>query len=266
MLNNGLDLLTKQQLDEIRSRLRLTKVNVLLVGGTGVGKSSTINALFQSAGLDVQAKVGETSRPETMDINQYKLGDNLVVWDSPGLGDSREKDIDHKESIKKLLFKKDARGVPLVDLVFLILDGSSRDFSSVYTLLKDVIIPSLDHNEKDRILIGINKADQAMSGHFWDRTKNRPEEKLTKFLEDQSEEVKRRINGLDPDLNVDPIFYSAGYTFDGELISRPYNLEKLLSYIMLCLPRKKRAVVSEYINESSLKNSFHLYHAGFPAI
>jgi predicted GTPase len=37
-------------LKKILERIKYTKINVLLIGGTGVGKSSTINALFQNVG------------------------------------------------------------------------------------------------------------------------------------------------------------------------------------------------------------------------
>ncbi len=58
----------------------------MITGATGSGKSSTINALFD---LEV-AKVGTGVDPETMDIQKFDL-DNLVLWDSPGLGKWKEK-------------------------------------------------------------------------------------------------------------------------------------------------------------------------------
>ena len=60
--------------------LKNKKVNLMITGATGSGKSSTINALFD---MEV-AKVGVGVDPETMDIRKYELG-NLVLWDSPGL-------------------------------------------------------------------------------------------------------------------------------------------------------------------------------------
>lgn len=56
----------------------------MITGATGSGKSSTINALFNTE----VAKVGVGVDPETMDITKYDL-DNLVLWDSPGLGVAR---------------------------------------------------------------------------------------------------------------------------------------------------------------------------------
>ena len=63
-------------------KVRGKKVNIMLTGAAGVGKSSTINALFN---MEV-AKVGVGADPETDCISKFEL-DNLTLWDTPGLGD-----------------------------------------------------------------------------------------------------------------------------------------------------------------------------------
>ena len=73
----------------------------MITGATGSGKSSTINALFD---MEV-AKVGVGVDPETMDIKKYEL-DNLVLWDSPGLGDGKEADVKHAKNIIEKLYEK----------------------------------------------------------------------------------------------------------------------------------------------------------------
>ena len=75
------------------------------VGATGVGKSSTINAIFN---MDV-AKVGDRTDPETASIQKYEL-DNMVLWDTPGLGDNPEKDRQYAVEIAGLLKRKDENG------------------------------------------------------------------------------------------------------------------------------------------------------------
>ena len=169
----------------------------MLVGATGCGKSSTINALFavgensEEAAADDEdvdteekapkktyvevAKVGSKADPETKDIEKYRIG-NLVLWDTPGLGDGTEIDEHHKEVITELLREEDDDGNALIDLVLVILDGSTRDLGTSYKILNDVIIPELKE-DTNRILIALNQADIAMkTGRHWDYEKNEPDE------------------------------------------------------------------------------------------
>ncbi|WP_280564917.1 GTPase [Chromohalobacter sp. 48-RD10] len=247
MTHDPLSELSSEELRKIRDRIRATKINVLLVGGTGVGKSSTISALFQSQELESNATVGQTPNPETIDVSAHELN-NLIIWDTPGLGDSPERDKEHRDKIIELLHRKDEHGQPLIDLVFLILDAGNRDFSSAFALTKDVILPNLAHDDRDRLLIGLNQADQAMKGYYWNKEEDKPEPKLLERLDELHQSVKDRIKG-DTGLEVDPIYYSAGCILNGEVLSRPYNLQKLLSFILERLPKKKRAAIALNINE-----------------
>ncbi|WLT39377.1 50S ribosome-binding GTPase [Synechocystis sp. B12] len=66
-------------------------VNVLLVGRTGAGKSSLINALFQT-NLAVTDLL-----PSTAEITKYEWrtrdGEMLMLWDSPGYEQGQRKDL-----------------------------------------------------------------------------------------------------------------------------------------------------------------------------
>jgi len=245
-----------------------TETNIMLVGATGCGKSSTINALFacgeqeeepseddlsvetvkKSKYIEV-AKVGSKADPETKDIEKYKIG-NLILWDTPGLGDGTEIDEHHKEVITELLREKDEEGNALIDLVLVILDGSTRDLGTSYKILNDVIIPELN-GENERILVALNQADIAMkTSRHWDYEKNEPDETLINFLNEKVESIKTRIKE-DSNLDIEPIYYCAGYEEESGDVVRPYNLSKLLYYIMNAIPAHKRVAVMEGINTNS---------------
>lgn len=225
------------------NRLKNTKLNLMIVGGTGVGKSSTINALF---GME-KAKVGTSSNPETMSITSYELG-NVILWDSPGLGDGKEADERHAKAIISKLAEKDSKGELLIDMVLVILDGGSRDLGTSYELINNVIIPNLG-NDKSRLLVAINKADNAMSGRNWDSAKSEPEPQLVKFLDEKVNSTKVRIKEA-TGVDVDVIYYSAGYT-DGDTQEQPYNLSKLLAFILRHTKSKKRVVIATQLNQDT---------------
>jgi predicted GTPase len=222
------------------ARLKDTKVNILITGATGCGKSSTINALFNSD----KARVGQGVDPETMDIAKYEL-DNIVLFDSPGLGDGKEADQRHARNIINKLYEKDTNGEPLIDLVLVLLDGSSRDLGTSFELINNVIIPNLGE-DKNRLLIAINQADMAMKGRHWDAVRNQPEPELQAFLDEKVESTRRRIKEA-TSVDVEPIYYSAGYKHGVEQ-QQPYNLSKLLAFILRHTKKEKRAVFAQDIN------------------
>ena len=224
-------------------RLKDNKINIMITGATGCGKSSTINALFDTE----VAKVGVGVDPETMEIEKYEL-DNLILWDTPGLGDGKEADNRHAKNIIHKLAEVDAQGNALIDLVLVILDSGTRDLGTSYELIYNVIIPNLGADKEGRILVALNQADMAMKGRNWDKNKNEPNDTLKEFLDKKAASVKNRIfEGTG--VNVTPIYYSAGYKEEGEEQSRPYNLSKLLYYIVKATPAEKRAVYVNNINQ-----------------
>jgi predicted GTPase len=239
--SSNLDENTKKKLLNNILKLKEKKVNLMITGATGCGKSSTINAMFNAE----VAKVGIGVDPETMEIQKYEL-DNLILWDSPGLGDGKEKDIQHSKGIIKKLNELDEKGNPLIDLVLVILDGGSRDLGTSYELINQIIIPNLGKNTKNRILIAINQADVAMKGRYWDYENNKPEPKLVEFLEEKVKSVKNRVKEA-TGVDVEPIYYSAGYK-DGNEEQKPWNLSKLLYFIVKNTPAEKRLSYADNIS------------------
>ena len=114
-----------------------------------------------------------------------------------------------------------------------------------------MIIPNLGENKKNRILVAINQADVAMKGKYWNVQENKPEEKLQEFLEDKVKSVKRRIKEA-TGIEIEPIYYSAGEKEEGYMQQKPYNLAKLLYYILQCTPEEKRLVYAQNMNREEV--------------
>ena len=224
-------------------RLKEQKVNIMVTGATGCGKSSTINALFDTE----VAKVGVGVDPETMEIEKYEL-DNLILWDTPGLGDGKEADERHTRNIINKLNEVDKNGDALIDLVLVILDGGTKDFGTSYDLINKVIIPNIGKGREERILVAINQADMAMKGRNWDSIRNEPNQQLVDFLEEKVRSVKDRVCEA-TGIKVDPIYYCAGYKEAGGEQCRPYNLSKLLYYIVKSTPSGKRMIYANNVNQ-----------------
>ncbi|WQS13544.1 50S ribosome-binding GTPase [Helicobacter pylori] len=81
--------------DNIKKTTRMPMMNILLMGATGVGKSSLINALF---GQEV-AKAG-IGKPVTQHLEKYVDEEKgLILWDTKGIEDDDYQNT--LESIKK---------------------------------------------------------------------------------------------------------------------------------------------------------------------
>lgn len=236
---------------DIEKILKKQKLNILIVGGTGVGKSSTINALFD----EEKASVGRGSTPETMDVCLHDFG-NFVIYDSPGLGDSPEKDELHKQKIRSILLEKNEHNEALIDLVLVIIDGRTRDLSSFGNLI-EVIKPLLE--DKRRILVAINKCDQVGNDPTaFDYQLNQPSEYLLCELKECVKAVQSRVAeyGVDADI----VYYSAGLTRMDGTRQRPYNLSKLLYHILKNTPKKKRFIYIQH--QAKKQENFQSNEAG----
>lgn len=209
------------RLDDIQRNIKYYPLDIVVVGATGVGKSTTLNALLG----DEQAKVGYGPDPETQFIQCYMLNDYIRLWDTPGFGDSPANDALYSKNLIEFL-KQRCRvanlsanlSAYLIDFVLVLVDGSSRDMNTVYTLLRDVV---LKYIPGDRVLLAVNQADVAMSGRHW--REEAPDKTLADFLNEKAESICRRIRETTGQWIQKPVCYSAAHR---------YNLYTLLDSII----------------------------------
>jgi len=218
--------------DDIQQNLlrgNFSPLDVMLAGVTGAGKSSMINALV---GRTV-TKVGMGVDPETMDIDCYDLNDRFRIWDTPGLGDGRQADERHKRKMTDLLYKTytlDNRIYGFIDMAIVVVEGANRDMGTTYTLLNEVIIPSID---RDRILVVVNQADVAMKGYHWDRDRCSPDNRLSDFLDEQALSIRERVREATGVSIKMPVCFSAKYG---------YNLKEAYDFIIDNMPSSRRII------------------------
>ncbi|GAB0172346.1 hypothetical protein NHP164001_03590 [Helicobacter trogontum] len=213
-------------------------LNILLMGGTGVGKSSTINAIYGAN----RVEVGTGAGPQTQEIEQCQISKNITLYDSPGLGEGSEKDKQHMEKIHKLLTDTDENGNAKIDLALVITDATVKGLGQEYETIK-YLLKTL--GDSKRILIGLNKCDCAVKERYFDRENNKLGKEQEQFLEEKVANLQERIK-TDTGLSLgkdEIVYYSAGfYDKNTQTRDNPYNIVQLEKMILSKIPKQKRVV------------------------
>lgn len=259
-LTQSLERLDLSEKDKIKFAKNIQNVfrknlNILIAGATGSGKSTTIRALFDEGKMSEQdrrnLRISDSAKPQTMEIRSYKVGKNLTLWDSPGLGDGT-KDDEHIDKIREKCREKDENGNGLIDLGLVIIGGiASRDLESTLKTI-DVLVDELCVGEKDeaRVVVAINKCDLAGNNPKarFDYDKNEPSDELKAELDEKIRGFKARFKE-NRSSKFRIMYYSAGY-YDEKTQThyKSYNLDKLLFFIIQSAPKIKRYIVKGVIN------------------
>lgn len=133
-----------------------------LMGKTGAGKSSLINALFQSTLSPVSDVSGCTRHAQrfSMTMNNH----TLTFIDLPGVGESLERDKEYHQLYRNLL--------PELDLIIWVLKADDRAWSSdeqCYRFLTEQC-----GYQPSRFLFVLNQADKIEPCREWDEHTHQP--------------------------------------------------------------------------------------------
>lgn len=169
--------------DEVRERIHAelqTPTHIAVIGKTGSGKTSTINALF---GTDWKiSHVRAATKDEQVIIYEGERG-KLKISDLPGFAE----DIDREEHYTEIC----ARVLNECDVALLILKADSRDMLEVQRFLRDVVNTSMSDVAK-RIVVGLNQVDLVQPGRWIDGP-NIPSPKQRKTIEAI---IKERVKSI----------------------------------------------------------------------
>jgi len=225
---------------------------VAIIGNTGVGKSSTLNALF-NAGQPISHTKACTQVEGIIEITADTVeGEKgfLVIYDMPGLDESISSQEKHLETYERIL--KD------VDVAIWVLEAASRGIKNVQdTIDKD--IRRINPEILNRIVFALNKVDLVHPGATdWNPLANLPSDEQLKNITMRIEDVESKIKEILPDWQGKIIGYSA---------DKRYNLTKLFSTMLDSVPETRKWVITsrkalsdylELVDERLLPDEFKI--------
>jgi small GTP-binding protein len=179
---------------------------VAIIGKTGVGKSTTINALF-----GLQEKVSHTTHGTTeasQKIIELPQGGKLEVIDMPGLGEDIELDKEYTKIYERTL--------PEADVVLYVIQGNLKALTEDEKILRD-IVQNVMGNLKGRLVVGLNQVDKIGPG-TWNTRFNFPSPEQSDNIDRRCKDIQEKLSS-DLSIDVKQVEY-----YSAEKRYRLYNL------------------------------------------
>lgn len=184
---------------------------VAIIGKTGVGKSTTINALF-----GLQEKVSHTTHGTTeasKKIIELPQGGKLEVIDMPGLGEDIELDKEYTKIYERTL--------PEADVVLYVIQADLKALTEDQRILRD-IVQNVMGNLKGRLVVGLNQVDKIGPG-TWNTKFNYPSPEQEDNINRRCQDIQKKLSSA-LSINVEQVeYYSA---------EKRYRLYHLLAAII----------------------------------
>lgn len=211
---------------------------IALVGLTGVGKSSTLNALF-NAGREINDVVACTREAAAVKgtVTEY-IGSkgSVIVYDMPGLGEDIEEDKHHLETYRKVL--------PNVDVVVWTISAGDRKMKPEQEALL-ILKKTFGKSFTDKLVVVINKVDTIAPGETaWRKEMNMPSRKQQENLMIFEDYVAKKIKMVLPEWKGEIVSYSAKYRF---------RLDILMTAIIEAVPKNRRWVYDRSADVADFK-------------
>lgn len=221
-----IDPVRREAIEERLNSIMSYTPKVGVFGKTGAGKSSLCNAVFGQDVCEISDVAACTRAPHEAFLSMGSKGIKLL--DVPGVGESVERDKEYSELYKNLL--------PELDIILWVLKGDDRAFSSDEIFYKKLVRPYIDKGRP--FFIVLNQVDKIEPFREWDQVTKMPGGNQA-----QNIEKKRR--------SVASIFELPLGSVIAVSANERYGLVDLVDNVIHSLPKEKKAIVLEEVNEEN---------------
>lgn len=170
----------RELIDSISTE-RAKPPKVAVIGKSGVGKSTTINALF-----NLTEKVSHVDAGTLVEAERTVVLPNgvpLTVIDMPGLGEDIERDGEYEAIYRRIL--------PGSDLVLYVVQSDLKALSMDQRILREVVAPIM-RDFKDRLVVGLNQVDRIGPGN-WNEKFNWPSPEQEQSIDRRCKDIRDKL-------------------------------------------------------------------------
>ncbi|MGW1776502.1 GTPase family protein [Streptomyces sp. NPDC002104] len=197
---------------------------LVLIGEAGVGKSTTVNALF-NAGQPVGHTRATTDHAYAIQVEEVSGRRGMLeVVDMPGIGD----DVANYRRYLDLYL----RVLPTADAIVWVHPAEDRSVHLVQQALMDLLGQSAP-DLSERLVLALNKADE-IDPHDWNPSANLPSARQLEALRERAADFTEKIVRVLPGWQGGAVTYSA---------RQHYNLTALFKEMMRAVPQQRRWVL-----------------------
>lgn len=205
-------------LENLHKRNKDNPFRVVLLGQPGVGKSTTVEAVFSLNNYVSAIVEGTTDIVEK--VFPMRDGFSLSIYDMPILNNDVEKNLEYEKMCKKIL--------PKCDVIVYVIDAHSKNLDEDCRILKEFVLPICNTNSlRDNLILAFNKIDTIGETENpndpelrWDIINNCPTEKLKKAIKVKLNNLVEKL--IDEQIvgcadSIQPeqvVFYSAVFNYN----------------------------------------------------
>ena len=202
---------------------------IAIIGFTGVGKSSTLNALFNAGQptSDVRACT-QNAKVFTGNLEPYTGSKGTInIYDMPGLGESIKADVHHYNVYTDIL--------PKTDVIIWTFHAGDRAMEPMQKAIMK-LIDKIGLGFTEHLMFAINKVDAIAPGEScWNESFNIPSMEQKQNIIEFENYIKERIREVLPQWDGPIISYSA---------KRRYHLEQLMKAMIQTMPSDRRWILN----------------------
>jgi predicted GTPase len=229
----------KDMENKVSQDLKNNPVKFIGIGQAGVGKTELLRSIFAIGSdklEDLQRLKTSATKSATKDFFSFQIqskeGFIVEFTDGPGLGESSD--------LEEKYLQMWCEEIPKHDLLYWVLDGSSRDIGHIQKNMKYILDKT---GYRKKVVVVLNKVDQirldaaqeAQGMIGWDREYNVPSDELEKLIKLRTDDVIEKLADYVDISREQMVICSARQRWNHDVV-----LDKLLAF----LPPEKRIKAS----------------------